>query len=546
MKQRWGLIFAVACISFFSGGWLLQRGVDNDGGVYRSARLFDDVLARVQTYYVDSIGEADLYQKATVGMLAELDDPYTDLLQGDNYKALTETTTGNYGGLGIQIDVRGGWITVVSPLPETPAERAGIQTGDQIIAINGASTEGYSSEKAVSSLRGPAGTDVVLSVRRSGVPEPIEFKLTRAQIHNRSIYAPTLFPNNIAYVGLTTVSQASTSELRQAIDSLRGAGATSLILDLRGNPGGLLDEGVEVSDLFLDPGQEVVSTRGRAPGSSETYSDSKPQAWPRMPIVVLVDVGSASAAEIIAGALQDHDRALVVGLPTFGKGLVQSVFRIDQTTALKLTTARWYTPSGRTIQRTASDERDQVMQAMAAADNGGVVPDSVLHARGDSLGLPEFKTDDGRIVLGGGGIVPDLIVRQDTFTTAEREFAKAIGANFAVYQDILTSYALELKNAGTVKSPNFSVTPAMRTVVYDRLEAKGVTMSRATFEGGATTVDRQLGYMIARYVFGRSAEFRRIASDDEQVQKALGLLAKASTTEALISLGDKPVVPARK
>ena len=133
MKQRWGVILVVACISFFSGGWLLQRGVDNDGGVYRSARLFDDVLARVQTYYVDSIGEAALYQKATVGMLDELHDPYTDLLQGDNYKALTETTTGNYGGLGIQIDVRGGWITVVAPLPDTPAERAGIQTGDQIV-----------------------------------------------------------------------------------------------------------------------------------------------------------------------------------------------------------------------------------------------------------------------------------------------------------------------------------------------------------------------------------------------------------------------------
>ena len=546
MKQRWGIILAVACISFFSGGWLLQRGVDNDGGVYKSARLFDDVLSRVQTYYVDSIGEASLYQKATVGMLAELHDPYTDLLQGDNYKALTETTTGNYGGLGIQIDVRGGWITVVAPLPDTPAERAGIETGDQITAINGTTTEGYSSEKAVSSLRGPAGSDVVLTVRRSGVSAPIEFKLTRAQIHNRSVFSPTLFPNQVGYIGLTTVSQASTSELRAGIDSLRGAGAKSMILDLRGNPGGLLDEGVDVSDLFLNPGQEVVSTRGRAPGSSETYSDAQPQAWPGMPIVVLVDTYSASAAEIIAGALQDHDRALVVGVPTFGKGLVQSVFRIDPTTALKLTTARWYTPSGRTIQRTATDERDQVMQAMLAAENGGFVPDSVLRARGDSMKLPEFKTDDGRTVLGGGGIVPDLIVRQDTLTTAERDFAKALGANVAAYQDVLTGYALELKNAGTVKSPNFSVTPAMRTVVYERLQAKDAGMSRATFDGAATLIDEQLGYTIARYLFGRSAEFRRRAANDQQVQKALSLLSKASTPQALLSLAAGQPVPAGK
>ncbi len=546
MRQRWGLILAVACISFFSGGWLLQRGVNNDGGVYQSARLFDDVLARVQTYYVDSIGEAALYQKATVGMLEELHDPYTDLLQGDNYKALTETTTGNYGGLGIQIEVRAGWITVVAPLPETPAERAGIQTGDQITAIDGTSTEDYSSEKAVSTLRGPAGSDVILTVRRAGVAAPIEFKLTRAQIHNRSVISPTLFANDIAYIALSTVSQASTSELRTAIDSLRGQGATSLILDLRGNPGGLLDEGVDVSDLFLDPGQEVVSTRGRAAGSSETYADSRPQAWPTMPIVVLVDMYSASAAEIIAGALQDHDRALVVGLPTFGKGLVQSVFRIDQNTALKLTTARWYTPSGRTIQRTASDERDQMLQAILAARNGGIVPDSVLEAQGDSMKLPEFKTDDGRTVLGGGGIVPDIVVQQDTFTTAERTFREALGAQIPVYLDVLTTYALELKNNGTVKSPNFSVTPAMRAEVYARLRSKGVTVSQSSFDGASRWVDAQMGYTIARYVFGRSAEFRRRAADDPQVQTALSLLAKASTPQALLSLAPGFPVPAGK
>jgi carboxyl-terminal processing protease len=536
MKQRWWLMVVVAVISFLSGGWLLQRSVNNDGGVYQGARLFDDVLSRVQSFYVDSVGEANLYQKATEGMLAQLHDPYSVLLQGENYKLLTESTTGNYGGLGIQIDVRDGWITVVAPLPDTPAEVAGIQTGDQITAIDGTSTEGWASDKAVSTLRGPAGSSVTLTVRRAGVASPMEFKLTRAQIHNRSVISPLIFPKTVGYIALTVVSQSSTDELKQGIDSLRKAGATSLILDLRGNPGGLLDEGVDVSDLFLNPGQEVVSTRGRAPGSSEQYFDSKPQAWPAMPIVVLVDVGSASAAEIIAGALQDHDRALVVGVPTFGKGLVQSVFRIEPGTALKLTTARWYTPSGRTIQRMATDERDQVAQAMLAADNGGVVPDSVLKAKGDSSKLPQFKTDDGRTVIGGGGIVPDLIVRQDTLTTPEREFAKALGAKVPAYYDVLTTYALELKKAGTVTSPAFAVTPAMRAEVYRRLEAKGVTMSQPVFDGASTLVNDQLGYAIARYVFGRPAEFRRRAADDQQLQVAIGLLGKAATPQALIAL----------
>jgi carboxyl-terminal processing protease len=398
----------------------------------------------------------------------------------------------------------------------------------------------------VSTLRGEAGTDVALTIRRAAVDAPIEFKLTRARIHNRSVISPTLFSNSIGYIALSVVSQASTSELREAIDSLRRQGASSLILDLRGNPGGLLDEGVDVSDLFLNPGQEVVSTRGRAAGSSETYSDTKPQAWPDMPIVVLVDMYSASAAEIIAGALQDHDRALVVGLPTFGKGLVQSVFRIDQNTALKLTTARWYTPSGRTIQRTAADERDQMIQAMLAARNGGVVPDSVLEAQGDSLKLPEFMTDDGRIVLGGGGIVPDIVVQQDTFTTAEREFRDALGAKIPAYFDVMTTYALELKNAGTLKSPNFAVTPAMRGEVYTRLRAKGVDVNQGTFDGASRWIDSQLGYVIARYIFGRSAEFRRRAADDPQVQTALGLLTKASTPKALLSLAPGAPVPAGK
>jgi len=250
----------------------------------------------------------------------------------------------------------------------------------------------------------------------------------------------------------------------------------------------------------------------------------------------MVNTYSASAAEIFAGALQDHDRALVVGVPTFGKGLVQSLFRLNQTTALKLTTARWYTPSGRTIQRTATDERDQVLQAELAARNGGLVPDSVLKAQGDTAKLPEFKTDGGRTVLGGGGIVPDIIVRQDTLTGAEREFAKAIGTRTPLYFDVLTSYALELKGEGAVRAPSFTVTPAMRDEVYKRLQAKGVTMTTATYDGGATLVNEQLGYLIARYNFGRTAEFRRRAGDDRQLQEALRLLNKAATPQALISL----------
>jgi carboxyl-terminal processing protease len=250
-----------------------------------------------------------------------------------------------------------------------------------------------------------------------------------------------------------------------------------------------------------------------------------------------VNDGTASAAEIIAGALQDHDRAVVVGAPTFGKGLVQTLFPLGEGVALKLTTARWFTPSGRTIQRIAKDEEDQAAQAAMA-----VVADTVLGApdkeNSDSAlkERPIFYTDAGRMVRGGGGIVPDLVVRLDTLTAAEREFAKALGNGLPQYRDALTSIALDAKKNRRVTSESFKVTPEMRQQVYNRLRSHGVEMSQSVFQGAGTLIDEQLGNEIARYVFGRPAEFRRRAAGDQQMQTAMGLLRKAQTPKELLSL----------
>ena len=537
MKQRWGLIVVVAIISFLSGGWLLQRGVASDGNVYQQARLFDDVLGHVSTYYVDSIGETDLYQKATRGMLEQLKDPYSVLLTGDDYKSLTEQTSGNYAGLGIQIDVRDGWITVVAPLPETPAERAGIETGDQIIEVDAKSTEGWKNDQAVKALRGEAGSRVAITIRRAGITDPIKYSLTRAQIHMRSVPPGAMFNGGVGYISLNPVSETSAEELRQEIASMKAKGMKSLIMDLRGNPGGLLDQGVKVADLFLDTRQEIVSTRGRARGSTKEFYDEAKQAWPDLPIVVLVNDGTASAAEIIAGALQDHDRAVVVGAPTFGKGLVQTLFPLGEGVALKLTTARWFTPSGRTIQRIAKDEEDQATQAAMAVVSDTVLggpdkesSDSALKQR------PIFHTDGGRVVRGGGGIVPDLVIRPDTLTESERDFAKALGNGLPQYRDALTSIALEAKKSHGVKAESFKVTPEMRQEVYNRLRAHDVQISPSVFNGAGPLIDEQLGYEVARYVFGRPAEFRRRAANDQQMQTAMGLLRKAQTPKELLSL----------
>ena len=286
-----------------------------------------------------------------------------------------------------------------------------------------------------------------------------------------------MFDGGVGYISLNPVSETSAGELRQEITAMKRKGMKSLILDLRFNPGGLLDQGVEVSDLFLDAKQEIVSTRGRARGATKQFFDDARQTWPELPIVVLVNEGTASAAEIIAGALQDHDRAVVVGTPTFGKGLVQTLFPLGEGVALKLTTARWFTPSGRTIQRTVESEEEQLEQAALEASD--TVPGEPNPSASDSAirARPVYRTGAGRVVRGGGGIVPDIVVRFDTLTDGEREFAKALGSHLPQYRDVLTGLALEQKTTKKITSETFSVTPEMRQQVFQRLKEKGVELT---------------------------------------------------------------------
>ena len=377
-------------------------------------------------------------------------------------------------------------------------------------------------------LRGQPGTSVELKVRRAGVDQPLTFNITRATIHIRSVYMSLMLDDKTGYVALAPVSETSARELTDAVTGLVKGGMKSLILDLRGNPGGLLEQGIATSDLFLDPGQEVVSTRGRAPNSSRVFRDNKPQQWPALPLVVLVNGGTASAAEIISGALQDHDRALVVGTPTFGKGLVQSLWQLTPESALKLTTARWYTPSGRTIQRKSKNEADQEAQV-------------VLAEQGREAATPDttqlFHTDRGRVEYGGGGIRPDLFVAADTFTTAERGFVKVLGSRITTYRDVLSTYALELKGSGRLEGPSFPVRDDMVREVLRRLRARGVDVPDSVAVGAHALVSQELGYEAVQYAFGRAAEFRRRMVNDRQIQEALALARRAKSPQDLLALG---------
>ncbi len=341
---------AVLGVGLIFGGTLIQSGAWHEAhAATASARLLDEVIARVREDFLDTLTTDELQRKAATGLVRELNDAHSALLTADAYHRLEETTSGRYAGIGIEIDLRDGEVTVIAPLAGTPADSAGIQTGDRLVAIDGRSTTGLSMEDVQLALRGAPGTTVRLSIVRGELPAKV-LALRRTNITFHPVQRALLMPEGIAYVELATFSESAASELWDAVDSLRRAGARSLILDLRENPGGLLEQGIEVADLFLDRGSVIASTRGRTPDADQEFTDQAAQRWPTLPMVVLVDSGSASASEIVAGALKDHERAVLVGSRTYGKGSAQSVFPVTGGQAVKLTTARWFTPDGRSIE----------------------------------------------------------------------------------------------------------------------------------------------------------------------------------------------------
>jgi carboxyl-terminal processing protease len=535
MRSRAILAVAVLSSALISGGWFVQRGLvgvagDRSAGAgsrVSGSRLFDQVKERIERDYVDTLSDSALYARSVEGLLQELHDPHSVYLTPNRLARLSETTTGRYAGVGLQIDVRDGWITVVSPLPGGPAKDAGIETGDRVVEIDGKSTQGLTVEEAQRTLRGTVGSSVKLTVERPGVEARLPFTVRRREIRIHPVRHALLLGNGIGYVDLAMFSEESASDIRRSVDSLRTKGMRKLILDLREDPGGLLDQGVAIADLFLDPGQRIVSMRGRTPDANHEFRDREPQAWADMPIAVLVDSGTASASEIVAGALQDHDRAVLLGTGTYGKGSAQSVFPLSAGGALKLTTALWYTPSGRSINRRRASNDD---------DDGG--PDT------SAVKIPRFKTDGGRTVLGGGGITPDVRVTPQKVSETELAFERALGKHIPEFRDALTDYALSIKASRGVTSPSFAVTPPMREELWKRMQARGVAIDRATFDAAAPLVDRVIGFEIARYSFGENAQFERRLRSDATMAAALQLMSTVSTPrEAIDRAGRQTTTP---
>src|SRR5262247_3675414 len=343
---------------------------------YESLEAFSNILSIVRKNYVEDVETKNLVNGAINGMLNSL-DPHSAYLTPDLYKELQSDTQGRFGGLGIEITVKGGILTVVSPIEDTPAFKAGIKPGDMIFKIEDEFTKDMTLVDAVKKMRGPKGTKINLSIKREGVPELIDFTLVRDTIRVQSVRSRVL-ESGYGYIRLAQFQERSDRDVQKALEKLAAekSGLKGLVLDLRNNPGGLLTQAVRIADLFLDSGL-IVYTEGRIESQKQKYFAQKDGSWMDFPMVVLVNGGSASASEIVAGALQDHKRAVVLGTKTFGKGSVQTILPLDDNSALRLTTARYFTPKGRSIQAT------------------GIVPDIVVESVATQDGKPEERRRPG-------------------------------------------------------------------------------------------------------------------------------------------------------
>lgn len=504
-RRRWLVVLLLLPIAFL-GGAVAAAAFTNRAdppGIW----LVESVIQRVRGASLDTAVANNPYEAAARGLLEQLDDPYADLFSPDQLRSFQRETIGNrYGGLGMSVEQEGDSVLVGRVFAGTPAAQAGFQPGDRIVQVDGTPTTGQPLEAVTGRMRGPVGTPVKVGIRRYG-SEIIELSAVRAQVHVPAVPFTLVLDGGVGYLPLQRFNEDSRAEVQAAVTELKRKGATSIILDLRGNGGGSLDQAIGIGSLFLPQGKEVVTVRYRGQPDEVSRSDGQAVAL-REPMIVLADEYTASASEIVTGALQDHDRALVIGNTTFGKGLVQSLWQLEEGWALKVTTGRWYTPSGRTIQKPRN--RDGSLRTGVAADT------NVYH------------TDNGRRLAGGGGIAPDVTVRPDTMVEVEKAFSRAVASKGAAVAPMLSLLARSL---ATGARSDFRVTPAWRDSLFTRLTRAGVEVTRAQFDSARRVTDRMIETRVARLVGADTLVFRRDVPYDPALQKAADLL-KASRTQA--------------
>lgn len=536
-------------------------------------KLFGDVYRRVNERYVDTINVKDFIKAGIDGMLGTL-DPYTVYFEADETRQLDDLTQGKYGGIGIEIGLRGRdrELTVISPIEDTPAARKGLRAGDVIVAINGKSTAGFNTDDATRQIRGPAGTEVVVTIRRPGFDKPLEFPLIRQEIPIHDVTYVGMIDGNVGLIRLAHFSSQAGKELHEALATLLKNKPRGLILDLRSNPGGLLPSAIQVAQEFLQPGDEIVSTRGRLPESEQNFTafqrtaqdaDSKP-LMPDLPLIVMVNGGSASASEIVSGAIQDLDRGVILGTQSFGKGLVQSVVNLSDGNVLKVTTARYYTPSGRLIQK----DRPKNAAGQTIFEDEEPAPGELVKKESTPKDSTEkYTTRSGRSVFGGGGITPDVVIENPLITPVEVEFFRR-----DLFFGFMTDYLTKHQRPDTVKVSEEMVNAFYKYIDSAKFEAPvpGQDQLNALKKIGEADslnseyfaqidqvrkslaklssvkspevkefIKQNLDRELASTLGGREWRIRSSFDEDVQLQKALDLLKNRDSYSALLKPGMK-------
>jgi len=525
-------ILLVVLIALLSG----QSLAAGEGGTSRqqfleSIKILGAVYERVYYNYVDEVEPNELLEAGISGMMDYLDE-HSQYLPPVHYDDLMMSTEGEFGGLGITINIRDHFPTVVSPIEGTPAFLMGIQGGDKIIAIEGETTRDFTSNEAVKLLRGEPGTSVNIDIEREGFEKPIPLTIVRDIIKVESVpYAFMI--DDIGYVRIQNFARTTAEELAEAFDQLEAAGARGILLDLRWNPGGLLDAACAVSEMFLDQGDLIVYTKGRLRNQNRSYyseEHGKPGVE-KLPLIVMINGASASASEIVSAAVQDHDRGLVVGKTSFGKGSVQTVFPLTEERALKLTTAKYYTPSGRSIHKDRHQD-DSIDLTETAMDDPA---DAVESDRDEK---EQFQTDGGRIIYGGGGISPDIEIEQpflgDFEVAIERDyslfqFSTKWAARHEVTRDLVPDQAM---------LEEFHDFLETREKLPEYLEVYDLELTPELLADERDYIVKGLRRELLRLKFGQEAAYKVAIEDDVQLQEALELFRNATTTAELLKMAE--------
>lgn len=539
MKKRIsvGVVAALMVVSLFAGMGI-NKLVSGDT-MYDQVNKFRDILSLAEKYYIEKVDTPKLTEAAIRGMLDQL-DPHSDYLPPVTYTQVTEGFRGKFEGIGIAFRILNDTILVMETIGGGPSARIGVLSNDRIVRINDSSAIGYSNNDVMARLKGPKGTKVKISIKRTGNKDLLDFVIVRDEILQNSVDIALMVTPEIGYISVNKFNERTSQEMGKALADLRQKGMKRLILDLRYNPGGFLEEAFRMADLFLDGGpkdnpRKIVYTKARRSEFDDAFFAQTGQLYEDLPLIVMITNFSASASEIVAGAIQDWDRGLVVGETSFGKGLVQRQWKLGDDSALRLTIAKYYTPSGRLIQRDYSGKEKREYQR-EAFDRDEEEGENINHTvEGDST-RPVYRTSGGRVVYGGGGITPDYVVKGNALTPLTQTILRrGLLDQFAVSLLDVEGSTLRSKYAGNFSlfRDSFLVTDGMMKDFRSTISKSEVTVDEKEYQKDLAYLKLRLKATIARSFWGNDGWYPLMLTADAQFQKALTLFPEAEKIAGL-------------